>query len=119
MKRFFLTLAVAGSLVLMSSFKDKDSSLAKKDNVSYAISKSFNSNFNNAGNLKWSRTENYYKASFMFHGEYLTAFFASDGRMLGVSRNISPVQLPIPLQSTLKKGYDNYWISDVLEFDNE
>jgi hypothetical protein len=34
---------------------------------------------------------------------------------LGVTRYISSGNLPINLQTSLKKSYDNYWISDLFE----
>jgi phosphotransferase system HPr-like phosphotransfer protein len=35
--------------------------------------------------------------------------------MIALTRNISSLQLPIALQAELKKNYDAYWISDVME----
>jgi hypothetical protein len=34
---------------------------------------------------------------------------------MAVTRYISSIQLPLNLQSNLKKSYSNYWISDLFE----
>ena len=39
--------------------------------------------------------------------------------MLALTRNISSLQLPITLQASLKKNYENFWISDLFEVANE
>jgi hypothetical protein len=38
---------------------------------------------------------------------------------LGLTRYISPADLPLALQSDLKKSYDSYWISDLFEVSND
>jgi hypothetical protein len=38
---------------------------------------------------------------------------------LAVTRNISSLQLPIILQTELKKKYSNYWISELFEKSND
>ena len=39
--------------------------------------------------------------------------------MVAVTRNLSTTQLPVVLQTELKKEYSEYWISDVFELSNE
>lgn len=112
MKRFLGTLTIALSFISLSSFA-ADREVAPK-----AI-ESFNSSFKNATEVNWTITDSYYKANFALNGQYITAFYDDNGSMIALTRNISSLQLPIALQADLKKSYDSYWISDVMEVANE
>jgi hypothetical protein len=46
----------------------------------------------------------------------LSAFYADNGDLIAVTRNILSTQLPISLQMNLKNGYSNYWITECIEF---
>jgi hypothetical protein len=110
MKRLLLTLTVALSLISLSSFAN-----GEDHEVSPRAIKSFNSSFKNATEVYWTITNNYYKVNFAMSGQYVSAFYDADGKMIALTRNISSLHLPIALQTDLKKYYDAYWISDVLE----
>jgi hypothetical protein len=108
MKRLLVTLTIALSLISFSSF-------ANDEGVSPKAIESFNSSFKNATEVYWTISDNYFKASFLLNGQYVSAFYDTEGEMIALTRNISSLQLPIALQAELKKKYDNYWITDVLE----
>jgi hypothetical protein len=112
MKRLLVTLTIALSLVSLSSF-------ANGEDVSPRAVKSFNKSFKNATEVKWTVTDNYFKADFALNGQYVAAFYNEDGSMIALTRNLSSLQLPIALQADLKSNYDCYWISNVLEVANE
>ena len=38
---------------------------------------------------------------------------------MAVTRNISPVQLPVTLQNNLKTAYEEHWISELFELSDE
>lgn len=111
MKRLLVTLTIALSFISLSSFAN--------DEVSPSAVKSFNTSFKNATEVKWTVTDNYFKADFALNGQYVSAFYDTEGRMIALTRNISSLQLPIALQADLKSNYDAYWISDVFELANE
>ena len=111
MKRLLVTLTIALSFISLSSFAN--------DEVSPRAIKSFNSSFKDATEVKWTITDDYFKADFALNGQYVSAFYDTEGKMIALTRNISSLQLPIALQAELKKGYDAYWISDVIEVANE
>ena len=46
----------------------------------------------------------------------MTAYFTPDGELMGVIRNILSTQLPLNLQTSLKKEYEGYWITELFEF---
>ena len=112
MKRLLVTLTIALSFISLSSF-------ANDKEVSPMAIKAFNSSFKSATEVKWTVTDNYFKADFALNGQYVCAFYDTKGEMIALTRNISSLQLPIALQADLKKNYDSYWISDVLEVANE
>jgi hypothetical protein len=113
MKRLLVTLTIALSFISLSSFANGE------DEVSPSAVKSFNSSFKNATEVKWTITDNYFKADFALNGQYVAAYYDVEGKMIAITRNISSLQLPIALQAQLKKNYDAYWISDVVEVANE
>ncbi|HVG40787.1 MAG TPA: hypothetical protein VM888_04170, partial [Chitinophagaceae bacterium] len=95
------------------------SSLAADKTVNPVVLKSFNNTFTSAKDVAWTITESFFKAQFQLNGQYITAFYLSDGSMVGLSRNITVAQLPITLQADLKKSYNDYWVSDLFEVTTE
>ena len=85
------------------------------DIVSPKALKSFQATFSNATEAAWTITENYYRVEFLLNGQTLHAFYNEEGRLIGASRNISSLQLPIILQTELKKEFSKYWITDLFE----
>jgi hypothetical protein len=114
MKRLVLTFAIALSFIGFSSFKSTDDSIAPD-----AAIKSFRSAFKSATEVSWSVTENLYKANFSLNGQYVSAFYNAEGQMIALTKNLSSLELPIALQAKLKKNYDGYWISDLIEVAGE
>jgi hypothetical protein len=91
------------------------SAFAGKVNVSEKVLNAFKTDFITAKEVVWSAGSNYYKATFNYNDRYVFAFYSENGELLGVSRYISPVDLPLLLQSNLKKNYAGYWVSDLFE----
>lgn len=112
MKRILVTLTVVLSLISMSSF-------ANEEKVNSRVLESFKSNFKTATEVDWTVSENFYKADFSLNGQYVAAFYDESGQLVALTRNISSTQLPISLQTNLKKDHEGYWISDLFEVANE
>ena len=51
--------------------------------------------------------------------QYVTAFYNTEGELVALTRSITVYQLPIVLQTSLKKEHQNYWISDLFEVAND
>jgi hypothetical protein len=51
--------------------------------------------------------------------QHVSAYYNMDGELMGLTRYISPADLPLALQSDLKKNHCDYWISDLFEVANE
>ena len=106
MKKMILTLAIAISTL---------GAFASDTEVSQKVLNAFNTEFSTAKEVKWSAGENYFEATFVYNDKYLFAWYSADGELLGLSRYISPADLPLSLQKNLKDNYDGYWISDLFE----
>lgn len=107
MKKMILTMAiVAGSLMSFA---------AGPEEVNPSVLKAFSKEFVSAKNVEWVATANYYRAAFTFNDKYVFAYYNPDGDLIGITRYISPDDLPVALQMNLKKQYEGYWISDLFE----
>ena len=106
MKKMILTLAIA-----ISSF----TVFAGEVNVSKKVLDAFKTEFTTVKEVAWTAGSDYYKASFIYNDKHVFAYYNMDGDLLGLTRYISPVDLPLNLQMGLKKKSDGYWISDLFE----
>ena len=84
-------------------------------NINEKVLNAFKMEFTTASQVEWTTGPNYYKASFVFNDKHVFAFYNAEGRLLGLTRNITTSELPLKLQADLKKNYDTYWISDLFE----
>lgn len=105
-------------LTVLSSFAAK-LSVANDGIVTSPILESFQTSFTEAKEVRWILGKTFVRAEFEFNGQYLTAFYAKEGKLIAITKNITSTQLPIFLQTDLKKDYANYWVSDLFEVSNE
>ena len=110
MKKMILSLAIA--FTTLSAFAGNPHG---EENVSQKVLNAFKNDFISAAQVEWTITDDYCKAEFMYNDKYVFAYYSNDGELLGMTRYISPVDLPIHLQMNLKKKYNNYWVSDLFE----
>jgi len=75
----------------------------------------FKAGFAGATNATWHADNEFYRVTFTLNDEKLFAFYTNDGEFMAVTRYISPVQLPLYLQNSLRKFYRNAWVSDLFE----
>ena len=78
----------------------------------------FKTEFAGATDATWSVGSGYYRVAFSLNEQKLFAFFSTEGEFMAVSRYISSLQLPLNLQSSLKRFYKNYWVTDLFELAN-
>jgi len=88
------------------------------EKVSPRALSSFKAEFANAQDVTWETGENYFMAAFTLNEQRIFAYYSPQGDLMSVGRHISSIQLPINLFSNLKNNYTKYWISDVLEVNN-
>lgn len=106
MKKMILTLAIAVSSL---------AAFAVEDNVSKKVLDAFKTEFKTVKDVEWITGSDYYKASFTYNEKNVFAYYNMDGDLLGLTRYISPIDLPLNLQIGLKKKGNDYWISDLFE----
>jgi hypothetical protein len=106
MKKMILTLVIA--VTTLSAF-------ANDENVNQKVLDAFKTEFSTAKEVEWSVGTNYYKATFNYNGKYVFAYYNENGELLGLTRYLSPSDLPLTLQNNLKKNYEGYWVSDLFE----
>lgn len=106
MKKIMLTLAIAFSS--MAAF-------AGEEIVSKKVLNAFKNEFVAARDVEWTVGSNYYRAAFVYNEKHVFAYYSTEGDLLGMTRYISPTDLPMNLQLNLKKNGNGYWISDLFE----
>jgi hypothetical protein len=84
-------------------------------NVDQKVLSAFSKDFASAKEVVWQGQKDMYKASFELNGQFLYAYYSTDGQLLAMTRNILSTQLPLGLQTELRKDYGNYWITDLFE----
>jgi hypothetical protein len=87
--------------------------------VSQKVLSSFKEKFTGAENVSWNREKEYNKATFSFNNQILFAYFDTDGVLIATVRNILTDKLPINLLLPIKKDYNNFWVSELLEVDSD
>ena len=101
-----LTLAIAVSSL---------AAFATEENVSKKVLDAFKTEFTTVQEVEWTTGSDYYKAAFKYNEKYVFAYYSLDGELLGLTRYISPLDLPLNLQIGLKKKSNGYWVSDLFE----
>jgi hypothetical protein len=105
--------------ILMTFVSSFFVSTSRAADVSPAVLKSFQTTFITAKDATWTVTETQFKVQFLFNDQTITAFYNYAGKLIGVTRNISSLQLPIMLQTQLKKKYKDYWVTGLIESSND
>lgn len=106
MKKMIVTLAIM--VTALTSF-------AGEEKVDQKVLQAFNTEFATAGEAIWTVGENYYKVEFLYNEQHVFAYYSLDAELLGLSRYISPRDLPVYLQTKLKANYKEYWVADLFE----
>lgn len=101
-----MTLAIAFSTVC---------AFAGEEKVAPEVLDAFNNEFSTAKEVEWTIGSDYYMATFTYNEAHVFAYYNADGRLLGLTRYISPDVLSMNLQASLKKNYSDFWISDLFE----
>ena len=79
----------------------------------------FKKEFATASNIRWEQKNNFLKATFTMNGQFLTAWYYTNGDLEAIVRNITSDQLPINLLTGLRKDYTAFWISDLFEISSD
>ncbi|MGQ0738946.1 MAG: hypothetical protein ACT4OJ_07810 [Bacteroidota bacterium] len=121
MKKMMLTLAITISsfgAAFAGSVSGRPLTSEGEEEVNARVLYAFKKEFNAAKDIKWTVAQNYYLASFLYNDQHISAYYSTEGELMGMTRYISPADLPLALQSDLKKNYKDYWVSDLFEVAN-
>jgi hypothetical protein len=89
------------------------------DDVNQKVLATFLMKFNAARQVSWSRAGTMSKATFKLNDTYMYAYFAENGELMGMCRNLQLNELPINLQTALKKNMSASWITELFEYSTE
>lgn len=103
MKRLFVTLGLAATLISTSSFASSD----PQDALS-----SFYKSFRNAENITWSDVDGMTRIGFTVNGQEQFAYYNSQD-LIVLAKRIDVKDLPTSLQEELSTSYSNYTKSEL------
>ena len=106
MKRLFVTLGLAASLISFSSFANE---------ISPDVWKSFYHSFSKAENISWTEVDGMMRIGFTLNGQQHFAYY-SDDELLVVATEIKTEALPASLQKDLAT-YADYKVTQVYELE--
>jgi hypothetical protein len=112
MKPLFIILTVIASVFATNSY-------AETPEATPGVIKLFNNKFYTATDVNWSTNQGMYVVDFVTNDHHATAYYDNNGELIAVIRNISSDELPMALQNKLKKNYNGYWITNLIEATNE
>lgn len=110
MKKYIVTIVAAFLLVTAGN------AMSQNSPVSRIVLTAFSAQFDKASDISWKITGNFIKASFQVNGQYMDAFYSTDGILIAISRNIVSSELPIQLQLGITKNYPGSWITELFEY---
>jgi len=110
MKKVIAGLILGCIILVNSAFANTN------DNVTEKVAAAFKHEFVQAKEVNWQKADTYFKAVFKLNEDILTAYFSVEGELMGVTRNLLSTELPINLQTSLKRDYADYWITDLFEY---
>lgn len=108
MKKITITLAMM--LTLTASWAFTGEEIINKQAL-----QAFKTEFAGATEAAWSVDNDYYKVTFNLNDQRLFAYYSVDGEFMALTRYLSPAQLPLNLQRSLRNYYKNYWVTDLFE----
>ena len=119
MNQFIKTAAVVMASVFTLSTSYSFAATTSGNDENKEIKASFQRDFQNAHLMSTEVKDNFTKVIFTLNDQVMTAFYAADGSLLGVTRNIVSSQLPVNLLVSFKKHYSDYWITDLFEMSRD
>src|SRR5258708_2448380 len=113
-KKLMLIMALFLTVGLSSSFA------TPSDDLNEIVKTSFRKDFKKAELIGYEVGKQYTKVTFKMDEMVLFAFYADNGDLLAVTRNIRTTQLPIQLLLDLKKRFNgDYWVTDLFEINSQ
>ena len=102
-------------IVTLAMMITTGTAFAGEEKVNEKVLIAFQNEFNTAREARWTTGDNYFMVEFLYNEQRVFAYYNNDGELLGLSRYMSTLELPVMLQSKLKANYSGYWVSDLFE----
>jgi hypothetical protein len=112
MKRIFVSLSLMLAVGLTTALANDEINVGDK------VKESFKKEFAGAEPVKWSDLGDYQKATFVFGGHRVEAYFNADGVLEGTARDLFFDQLPLAVMRSFDKRFAGADIIDVVEVTN-
>jgi hypothetical protein len=104
MKKLATVLTAVIMLFTATAFATEGSMITAK------VKEAFEKDFQKAKNVNWEKQKDYYFASFTFNELELNAVYNEEGELIGTSRKIPTMQLPLNISVTLSQKYNDYLV---------
>ena len=111
MKKMLMAVAVFLTITTGTAF-------ANTTEVNPKVIKAFNTAFVSVNDVTWTTGSDFYKASFIYNSKHVYAYYSLDGKLLGLTRLMATSELPLILQTSIKKNYADMWVTDLFEVAN-
>ncbi len=111
MKKLFLAVLVSVSMASTAFAADVKP-------VNQRVRASFNQEFYEATDVQWTVKSKFVKASFIYEGRRVDAFYAPDGESIGRSTAVPVEKLPTVAKRHLAKKYAAYTIREAIKFED-
>ena len=80
---------------------------------------SFQKDFRNASEVKWTANSMYVMAAFKLDNQIQYAYYDYQGNLIGVVHHILTSSLPEDLSRDIRKHYSEYWVSELFQVTSE
>jgi len=111
MKKIMMMLALVATVTTSFAFTGEET-------ISKKVLNTFKTEFAGATNAVWTTANESYKVAFSMGDQSLFAYYSASGELIAVTRSLSSMDLPLRLQTSLKKYHANSWITDLFEVSN-
>ncbi len=107
-------LSIAFGLALFSSAFAK-----APEKVNDLAMASFQKDFHNASDVRWTANNIYVMASFQLDNKVQYAYYDYQGNLIGVVHHILTSSLPENLSREIKKHFADYWVSELFQVSSD
>ena len=111
MKKKLITLVAAFILVSTAIFAN-----TAANPVPAFVESAFRQNFHHVTQVLWDSFGNYYKATVSDKSITMYVFYSENAELMGMGRNVLSDRLPEVLQSEIKSRFQEYWITDLVQY---
>jgi len=102
-------------LVLLLSVSGLMAIASPGDDVTSAVSESFEHKFGEDVPVSWKHIKDMYVGCFILNGQQTEAYFYDNGELMATGRNIGKNQLDEKTQTAINKKFEGCWIQQVYE----